>query len=126
MNTATKEDLPEHQRDANQLPASTDTDSPPRAAGTPSYPMWLLVVPMALLFVVPGFVCSCGHLDFLALFFTLPAFLIAWHGFSTAIKTKKSYLTIASMLIVVLAGVALGKNVVDVVLLGHDPLWPLR
>jgi hypothetical protein len=104
--------------------ASPAPAAPPSATSSLPGCAWSMALSAALLVVTPAFVCTCGHLDASVLPVTLPAALLAWRALVLA--NKRGSLLAPAILIAVVAGVVLGKNVADVVWLGHDPLWPFR
>jgi hypothetical protein len=65
--------------------------------------------------------CLCGHLDAVALMFTLGSTGLAWWGF--CLKEKRWGRRVFVFGMVVVTMVTLGKNVADVVWFGHPALF---
>ncbi len=67
--------------------------------------------------------CMCGHLDRVSFLFTVPAFGFACYGW---IRNRQMSLIrrVALILVVIVTSGVLFKNIVDVMWLGHEPLWP--
>ena len=65
--------------------------------------------------------CMCGYLDLLALPFTAAAFAIALVGWIVSRKPLPGRLV--HMAAVVVTALVLAKNILDILWLGHDPVW---
>jgi hypothetical protein len=68
---------------------------------------------------VPSFMCTCGHLDVMALIATVPTAWFAWWGFARRLSFVGRAL---AGCVVALVSVAFLKNLLDIGWFGHNPL----
>ena len=99
---------------ATATPILDYTTRPPPAALA-----WQSLVAAIGVSIIPSFMCICGHLGQDALVATVPTAAVAWWGFARRLSRIGRLLAAG---VVIIASMALAKNLLDVLWFGHDPL----
>jgi len=93
-----------------------DYAKPPQRALMP----WQSIAALPPLFFAPMTMCMCGYMDWVSFPFTATAAWLSWWGFAR--KDRPSAWRLIVVMVVVLASLAVMKNVADILWLGHNPL----
>lgn len=81
---------------------------------------WQITLSYAGIILSPLFMCMCGHLNTMVLGLTVPATILGWWGASGRVPLMWRLLGIGAA---VVATMLLGKNLLDVLWFGHDPIF---
>lgn len=100
-------------------PPILDYARPPQRSSLP----WQTIAAIPLLLLAPLTECTCSHMTWVSIPFTMSAIGLGWWGFCW--KTSSPLWRILMIAVAVLASLEAAKNLADILWFGHHPLLRL-